>query len=506
MGNVRRSRVGSRPVRRDFDVTAIPREANWFGTFDQTSHSGPVDYLQEVPLLFYGRGFIKSLGRTSVDREVTLADVAPTQARLLGFDAFDRDGTPLEEVLKPSSRRPRLLVTVVIDGGGWIALEETEGSWPHLASLLEKGANVDGAVVGSSPSITPAVHTTLSTGTWPYKHGVMAVISRSDEGALVGGFSKVPYEMNETKADPTVNLETTTLADEWDLETNNKAKVAMIAAQNFHLGMAGNGAALPGGDKDIVALTQGRRWRTNTSFYSLPEYANSDRAGLRKDLHKLDLKDGVSDGLWRGHGYKTLYATPAYSFWETRLLESIATREDFGRDDVTDLIYINYKSPDSAGHGWNMTSPEERDAMASVDQSLEKLVSFLDDRVGPRRYVLTITADHGQTPLGGSGWPINQAELADDIDEHFDHIANDTGVVENTSATLYFMNKAEMEANGVTPEQVSEFIGRYTIGQNNPEDKPVPKGFEERLDEELFVAALPGRLIDDMQRCAGRLK
>ena len=90
---------------------------------------------------------------------------------------------------------------------------------------------------------------------------------------------------------------------------------------------------------------------------------------------------------------------------------------------------------------------------SSARTAIEELVDWLDTNVGKEEYVLVVTADHGQTPLGG--WAISRSEVSGDLGLQFDGIANDKGVIGRTSASSFFSNPAEMEANGVTPEQVS---------------------------------------------------
>lgn len=67
---------GHRPARSE-DIVAVPKAPNYLGSFDVTSHSGPWDYLQRVPLVLYGPGRVQKLGQVT-DSEVTLADVYPT--------------------------------------------------------------------------------------------------------------------------------------------------------------------------------------------------------------------------------------------------------------------------------------------------------------------------------------------------------------------------------------------------------------------------------------------
>ena len=84
---------------RSGQVVFVPAEPNFVGT--NFPHSGPWDYLQDVPLLWYGPGIVPPLGR--VDTPATIADIAPTQARLLGFDFEAPDGRVLEEIPAPET-------------------------------------------------------------------------------------------------------------------------------------------------------------------------------------------------------------------------------------------------------------------------------------------------------------------------------------------------------------------------------------------------------------------
>jgi hypothetical protein len=494
-------------VARGWDLALVPRKGNWFGSYLTTSHSGPYDYLQAVPLVFYGPGFIKRLAGTDINREVTLADAAATTADLIGFSGFRRVGVPITEILKSTRRVPRLIVTVVIDGGGWNVLHRWPDSWHHLSHLMRVGASVRGAVVGSTPSITPAVHTTLSTALWPRQHGVMAIVARADDGAIVSGFARRPYAAAPADADPTVTLDSTTLADEWDLHTGNRAKVAMVASQAFHLGMIGHGSSLPQADRDIAAMTMLDEvaWSTNPEFFRLPSYVQ--RVGPPDDeLASVDRADGRADGRWRGHEYWRIDATPAYGSWENQVARMIIAREGFGRDDVTDLFYINYKAPDAAGHKWNMISPEQGDVVESVDEAIASLMRFLAARVGSRRYVMIVTADHGQTPLSGEGWPVSQSEMRKDIERAFDRVDNGRGIVERTSTALYFLDRKEMERNDVAPEEIASYLSRYTVRDNVPGRESIPVAYGGDPDDEIFAAVVPGRRMEAVARCTGAFR
>lgn len=270
--------------------------------------------------------------------------------------------------------------------------------------------------------------------------------------------------------------------------------------------MIGHGRALPGADADIVtslAKASGE-WKTNPKFYFAPGYVNTQIEGPEEDLRAADSADGATDEQWRGRKFPSnIVATPALAPWQNRIIQALIEREGFGDDDITDLFQINYKAPDSLGHIYNMISDEEGDVLRSVDDALGELVDFLDTEVGENDYVLIVTADHGQTPLGIGGWPISRSEIKDDVDRNFGLNDEDLSLIEQTSASSFFMRRDELKEHDVTPEDVADYLTGYTIGDNIAEGSEVPEGYQNRIDERIFSAVIPGRKIDKVSDCTG---
>ena len=480
------------------DLAFVPRPPVYAGGPTNTSHSGPYGFLQNVPLVLYGPGYVPARGHVGVGREVTVADLPPTFAHLMGFDFPERRGSALREVVSRGDAPPRLLVTVVIDGGGWNVLRRWPKAWPNIARLIERGVNLDGATVGSTPSITPAIHTTLSTGAWPRDHGVTSIVERAPDGRIVGAFSEEPRTAG-TRFDPKLNLRLTTLADLWDLRVDNEARVAMMGFGNYVAGMIGHGSSLRGADKDIVMLEQDGTWATETRYFSLPSYLNTEVPGPDRELAEVDRADGRIDGRWRGHAMAPLDATPAFAGWQNRTLKALIEREGFGSDGISDLIYVNYKAPDAAGHVWNMIAPEQRDTIESVDAALADLVRFLDLEVGRGRYVLALTADHGQTPYLPGDWPLDGDEVKKDVRAAFDRLDNKRGLIQSSTATTYFLDRAEMRANGITPEKIASFLSGYKLEDNAPQG--LPRRYRDRARDDVYAAVIPGRRIGEVLSC-----
>ena len=112
------------------------------------------------------RGSMQANGR--VHGEATLADIAPTVATWLDFPFEAPDGHELVEATQEDQvPAPRLIVTLVWDGGGRDVLDRWPDDWPFLASLVERGTWYEDATVGSSPTNTPPSHATMGSRSLP---------------------------------------------------------------------------------------------------------------------------------------------------------------------------------------------------------------------------------------------------------------------------------------------------------------------------------------------------
>jgi predicted AlkP superfamily pyrophosphatase or phosphodiesterase len=483
------------------DISLVPRAPNFFGSFTSTSHSGPWKYVQRVPIVFYGPGYIASKGEVTVGREVTSADIAPTIAELIDFDfPTDRPGRPLTEALLPEDQRhapPKLVMTVVWDGGGRDVLQYWPNAWPNLQSLIRNGTSYSEAIVGSSPSVTPAVHATIGTGTFPSEHAIVDIPLR------VNGKIEESWPGKSPK-----HLEVSALGDLYDVALDNEPLIGVVADHWWHLGMIGHGAFLKGGDRDYGLMTsRSGTPETNPVYYQLPAYIRQMTDLFDKDVHTLDVSDGEADNRWRGNDVftdpKIAHETPAAALYQTRVLRKLITREGFGADDVPDLLFTNYKQIDYTGHRFNMVEPEMRDSVLLTDQELGELTRFLDDQVGRGRWVMAVTADHGSTPsaVTTDAWPIRMAELLADVSHHFGLSPEE--LFEIDRVTGLWVNRETLEANDISLEELSDYFLGLEIGDNAGAVSELPEGYDERLSEPIFSAVFPSAKIPEILDCAG---
>lgn len=439
--------------------------------------------------MLYGKGFIKA-GVVS-DRPVTVADIAPTFAELLDLDSFPaRDGDPLRDALLPEGRRPgvvpKLVVTLVWDGVGDNVLEQWPDDWPNLKRIAAEGTTYERATVGSSPSITPAVHATIGTGAFPATHGL------PDTRMRVGGRMVDAWEGTSPRY-----LKVKTLAELWDEANGNRPLVGMLARDSWHLGMIGHGSYLSDGDRDIAVLDElgGIEFRTNSDYYEMPAYMGGT-PGLEAAVNEVDVRDGEADLRWLGNPILPYAAsvryTPAWSIYQTERIIQLLSTEGFGRDEVPDLFFTNYKATDLAGHQWNMVEPEEQENLREQDAQLPRLIEFLDRAVGEDDYVIAITADHGMTPYPEvtRGWSIEMRDMEKDIAEHFDRVTPGTPLVLSNRGYQLFFDREELRRNDAAPEDIARFIRDYRIEDNITPTNTVLPRFRGHTDERLFLTAL----------------
>ena len=479
----------------DVDLTTLGTDEPW----TSNAHPSPWNYTARVPMIFYGPGYAPS-GVTNYD-EVDIADIAPTYAEMLGVEGLEPDGEPLQEVLagQGAEKKPKVIFSIVLDGGGWNALQEHPDSWPTIKALQDQGTSYVNATIGSAPAITGALHATFGTGVYPVEHGLPGNQMRAPDGENVDTWLE--------EADGRY-LEAVTVSELWDEQNSNKPIVGTVSYEGWHLGMIGQGALRDGGDKDVAALWdhEANAWWINEDYYELPKaLATTDVARLEGYEESLDPRDGLVDGNWFGHTLEEIQednvrpGSPAYVRFTGDAVIDTMRETKLGSDDLTDMFWVEMKMPDFAGHLWNMINPEQADVLRETDRQIARFKAELDKTVGRGNYLIMISADHGQQPFPDllGGWRINTNELESDIRAEFGD------VLEKVTTTDVFMDMDALEQEGIELDEVARWLGGYTIGENVPENRPgadrVP---ESRLDDPIFAAAFSTEYIQDLDEAA----
>ncbi|PIQ28568.1 hypothetical protein COW36_12655 [bacterium (Candidatus Blackallbacteria) CG17_big_fil_post_rev_8_21_14_2_50_48_46] len=423
-----------------------------------SSHGSVWDYDIDIPLALYGPGFIQA-GK-KIARPATQQDIVPTLAQLIGAvppeDA--RHGSVLKEALKPTSRKPKAILTLVFDQGGWAYYRAHPQAHPFLDSLMAAGTLYTQAQVTHLDSETSVGHIAIGTGAYPYQHGIVSnsffLASLGKRSSLLGP-DRSPIFINSPS-----------LADVWDLQTANRAIIFSYAyADRAAIGMAGHGAMYAGGDKDLVIYYDSKTGlpTTHSRYYQVPDYL--------KDHQIKPYLDAVvnAQGLWHEHQVNNLEdvnKTPAQARYDADLFLKMLAHEPVGEDQITDLLFLTLKSSDACGHAFGMETVECGEVLAEQDRQARRIVEALEKKLGKDNFVVVLSADHGGAPLAelSGGHRISANPLKAALNKALDTLDNGVPLVQDLTASQIYLEENELRRNGKSFEDVRQFLLNYRVG------------------------------------------
>jgi hypothetical protein len=456
----------------------------------RSSHALPWLYLERVPMLIWS-GY--ALTPSDHTERVTLADVAPTIASMIGFSDFEAtDGRALPDTPGFPSP-PKVVVTFVIDGGGWNVLHRWPEAWPNMRRLMRESIVYRNAVMGSSPAVTACAHATIGTGAFPRTHGIT--------GHNIRDGSSVRKAYGEPgRADPS-DILVPTLADRWVAANGDDVWVGEVGYQIWHLGMLGRGGR-PVGEKPVAVYWDDDRTSTwqpqNAELYRLPKEVP---AASLLERHRSEYPDpGIDDQYGRFLNERTgVCCTPPIIQYQGDLIEATIRSERLGAHGATDLLFVNYKAPDYAGHVYNMLSGREAIALGAVDAELGRLSRQLLDTYGAGNFALIVTADHGQCPTADSmgGVRVDPIQLQDDIERAFGR--SPFPLVQSVVPSEIYLDERAMLDAGVTRDDIAAWLRDYRYGDNIG---PYVREYaieRDRLGERPFAAVLSTDFLERLR-------
>jgi predicted AlkP superfamily pyrophosphatase or phosphodiesterase len=110
----------------------------------------------------------------------------------------------------------------------------------------------------------------------------------------------------------------------------------------------------------------------------------------------------VLNGAGKGPDFDFYYQwqrSPFANDYLAELAMSLVDSMQLGQREATDVLGISFSATDLVGHAFGPSSHEVQDVYAHLDQTIGSLLTRLDAVVGPDRYVVALSADHGVTPI-----------------------------------------------------------------------------------------------------------
>jgi predicted AlkP superfamily pyrophosphatase or phosphodiesterase len=290
--------------------------------------------------------------------------------------------------------------------------------------LRDGGFRFTEATHDHSITLTAPGHATLSTGTHPSRHGIVANLW-IENGVIVENIVDPTNPAIGASGRPGTSLDPlkrSTVA-EWLVEAHPDARVLSVSGK-------ARAAALMMGRAEGTVLwfdaSAGRFLTSDTWADDYPKWVDDvhddqldelleervwelEVPERHRGLARADDVPYEGDGVhttfphsfedeaesWGGDGAGWWSTTPALDRATLMVARAGIDAEGFGADDVPDLVMISLSQTDRVGHEYGPRSLEQLDNLYRLDAELGRFMEWMDRRFGPDGWRMVLTADHG---------------------------------------------------------------------------------------------------------------
>lgn len=312
--------------------------------------------------------------------------------------------------------------------------------------LLNNGLHYANAHHRHANNETIVGHTTLSTGTDPGIHGMVANLwFDRDSGTTFYNVQDPDYPLvgaagidESTEIDPTQraattdgrsprNILTSTIGDEIKLHYGPEVKVFGVSVKDrgaiSFAGHSGQAYWFSKSEGRFVTSTFYREdypaWMSAWAKKGVVEsYANTDwTLMLPPETYSFaDRDDQAWETDFPGWGqtfphsygpvdakyYSTLLTlSPAGDEITVDFAKALMAAEEVGQDEVPDFLSVSLSSTDYVGHLFGPSSLESEDNLKRLDATLADFLGFVDETVGLENTLVVLSADHGAPEAPG---------------------------------------------------------------------------------------------------------
>lgn len=358
----------------------------------------------------------------------------PIAVLLAGLLAFALPASPAgrPSTAQAPAAAPKLIVIIVVDQmRSQYFLDYRPLFTKGFDRLLKEGAWFRHGAYPYLNTVTCAGHSTIGTGSFPYRHGMILnawydrEAGASDTCTEDASAPEVPIA---AALEPLEGHSAARMLQPTMAERLRKARGGRSVALSLK---ARSAITVAGREADAIAWFDDRgAWMTSRAYgeppaalagfvaanppsqdldkvwkKSLPESAYQAPDDAREEHpvvgwgtsfpHPLRAPGGTAD-----LGFYTRWQRSPYSDdYLGRMAAALVDGLALGRGDRVDFLSISFSALDMAGHAYGPRSHEVQDILVRLDATLEQLLDHLDDRLGRGRYVLGLSADHGVSEI-----------------------------------------------------------------------------------------------------------
>lgn len=403
-----------------------------------------------------------------------------------------------------ATEKPKLVVGIVVDQMRWDYLYRyqeryTDGGFKRL---LNDGFSNENTYIPYVPTYTAIGHSTIYTGSVPAIHGIAGndfiiqatgqemYCTQDDEVNGVGTTSKAG------KMSPK-NLLTSTVTDQLKLATNFRSKVYGVSLKD-------RGGILPAGHFADAAFWfdgESGNWITSTFYmnelpkwlkkfndkkltekyldqwktlYPIDTYVQSEKDGnpyrsSYKGLDKMQFPYNLKE-LKEKNGFGLIRSTPFGNTLTKDIALAIIENEKLGQNEkgITDFLAVSFSSTDYVGHQFSPNTIEAEDTYLRLDQDLNEMFTYLDQKIGKNQYTVFLTADHGgahnpkyiQDKKGNAGYfPTGEVKKA--LNAKLEEKFKTKDVVRTLTNYQVHLNYQVIEQNNLNEDEVKSEIVNF---------------------------------------------
>lgn len=322
-------------------------------------------------------------------------------------------------------QQPKLIIQIVIDQlrGDLLSQYSDRFGKDGFNYLRAHGIDYHNAHHPQANTVTCVGHATISTGTWPAYHGIVAndwydrkagqetyCVEDLKSPILPTVRTKIPLEGRSPQL-----IMASTLSDEIVLAQKGRAFGVSLKDRSA-ITLAGHAGKAFWFDKSNGGFVTSSHYYTNYPLWvndwnkhyeaknetwnlSQPitsyRYAKAPRFNNRfpdfgRDFpHQLGAPD-------KEQFYKYLSMTPFADEITAKFAIDLINNEQLGqRKDKTDYLGISFSGVDAIGHQFGPNSIESEDNLLRLDKTIANLLHAIDQSVGLANTVIVVSADHG---------------------------------------------------------------------------------------------------------------
>lgn len=396
--------------------------------------------------------------------------------------------------------RPRLVVGIVIDQMKFDYLPRFWGKFGDdgFRRLLDAGYVFTNHHYDYFPTYTGPGHASIYTGSTPAVNGIVAnvwydrargkpVYVVEDSSVRTVGANNAAGEMSPR------NLLSTTITDE--------LKSAVARAQVVSLSIKDRGAVLPGGhladqvfwydsntgdfisstwymdelplwvrefnDRKLARKYSNEIWEP---LLPLAQYSQSDEDDVPWEHAFEDEEAAVFPHKMNG-SLSRIITSPFGNELLAAFAKAAIDALHLGKDETTDFLAISFSPPDYVGHRFGPRSVEIEDIYLRLDRQIASFLSYLDDQVGERNYLLFLTSDHGVVEIpqslqarGLPGGNFDDAAMLEELKAHMRKRYGEAEWVAHYENQQVYLNRELIAQRGLVLRSVQDEVAGFLKG------------------------------------------